>query len=206
MPSLYRILEYPFVYRAAQALLAPGGTRMMDRQIAELLAELPGEARLLDIGCGPESHLAHHGLRPTGLDLSVRYLSTLRRSGVSGVAASADGLPFATGSFDGIWSVGLLHHLPDAVVRGVMAECARAARRPGGYLAIIDAVLPHSPWRRPIAHWIRRADRGRFVRTEAELRALLHPEFAWSTRRFTWTLTGLEALACVCRFEPRGTA
>ena len=131
MPSLYQLLDYPIVYRATQALLAPGGVWMFDRLIAGMLADLPVEAPLIDVGCGPDSLLARQGVDPIGLDLSVRYVATHCRNGGRGIAASADRLPFATGSIGGVWSVGLLHHLPDEAVKGVMAECGRVARRPG---------------------------------------------------------------------------
>ncbi|UCE85998.1 MAG: class I SAM-dependent methyltransferase [Deltaproteobacteria bacterium] len=204
MPSLYRLLEHPVVYRVSEAVAAPGAAWMLDRVIARLLADIGGAAPLIDVGCGPASPLGRQGLDPIGLDLSARYVATLRAHGGRGVVAAAERLPFATGSIGGIWSVGLLHHLPDPVVQGVMRECARVAKRPGGYLAIIDGILPRSPWRRPVAHWIRRLDRGRFMRSEARLRALLHPGFRWSTQRVTYTLVGHEALVCVCCFEPVG--
>jgi SAM-dependent methyltransferase len=197
---LYRILEVPLVYRLSQALLAPGQNRGMDRQISAILASLPATGRILDLGCGPSSWLSRHGLEPVGLDLSPAYVRELAKGGTCGVVASAGALPFRADSFDGVWSIGLFHHLPDEVVVRTMEECARVCRA-DGHLSFLDAVLPRQPWRRPLAHWIRRADRGRFVRSEEHFRRLLLPGFRWSVERHTYTLTGMELVACVCRFE-----
>lgn len=196
----YQVLEHPSVYRLAQWILAPGDKFTLHRHMRRLLGTLPEGKRLLDLGCGPDSWLLRQHLAPTGLDVSRAYVAEFARKGHPGVVASADALPFSPASFDGIWSVGLFHHLPDEAVLRVMAECA-AVCRPGGYLAFLDAVLPRRPLRRPLAYWIRRADRGRFMRTEEQLRALLHPTYRWAVERHTYTLTGMEFVACLGRCE-----
>jgi ubiquinone/menaquinone biosynthesis C-methylase UbiE len=202
MQRIHRLLELPAVYRLSQAILAAGQQRWLGRRIAEILEDVSPGSRILDVGCGPESWLPSHGVTPVGLDVSRRYVSELAKKGTPGVVGSADALPFSAGSFDAVFSIGLLHHLPDATVRGVMEECARVCQQADGRLVVLEAVPPRSPWRRPMAHWIRRADRGRFMRTEEDWRALLLPAYRWSMHRFTYTLTGMEALACVCRLEP----
>jgi SAM-dependent methyltransferase len=201
LSRLYRILEIPWVYRISQWILAAGEHVTMDRYVRRILGSSDRSSRLLDLGCGPDSWLLRHDLEPFGIDLSRRYVADVSRKGATGVVGSADALPFATDSFDGIWSIGLFHHLPDDMVKRVMSECERVCQASSGYLALIDAVLPRHPWRRPLAYWIRRADRGRFMRTEEELRELLLPGRYWSVERHTYTLTGLELAVCVCRFE-----
>ncbi len=113
----------------------------------------------------------------------------------TGVVASAAALPFATGSFDGVWSIGLFHHLSDEIAGRVVDEALRVCT-PGGYAVIMDAVLPESPWRRPVAYGLRRLDRGRFMRSQSQLETLLERRGAWSTRRVTYSLNGLELLIC----------
>jgi hypothetical protein len=66
-------------------------------------------------------------------------------------------------------------------------------------VAILDAVLPASAMRRPVAAFIRRLDRGQHMRRESALRALLDPCGRWTYTRFTYSATGLEMLACVHR-------
>lgn len=201
LSRLYRILEIPWVYRISRWILATGEQVTMDRYIRRVLASAPAGGCLLDLGCGPDPWLLRHDLDSIGLDVSRRYVMDLSNKGATGVVGSADALPFLADSFDGVWSVGLFHHLPDDIVERVMHECARVCRASSGYLAFIDGVLPRHPWRRPLAYWIRRADRGRHMRTEEQLRRLLLPHQRWSVERHTYTLTGLELAVCVCRFE-----
>jgi SAM-dependent methyltransferase len=187
------LLELPWVYRLQTALLAPGAEAAIVRRIADLLPQLPAAARLLDVGCGPHSWLFRVGLHPVGADVSLSYLRAYTAGGETAVAASADALPVAAHSFDGVWSIGLLHHLPDATAAATLNEMVRACR-PGGYVAVFDAVLPRATWRRPVASAIRCFDRGRFMRRESELRGLLPLGFDWRGDRFTYAATGLEAL------------
>lgn len=100
--------------------------------------ELPGRT-LLDAGCGDgrfTASLAELGLETIGIDLS---------EGVEvGYANNRDPLahyvqgdllepPFRGGSFDHVWSFGVLHHTPDP--RRAFSECARVLR-PGGRLFV----------------------------------------------------------------------
>jgi hypothetical protein len=78
----------------------------------------------------------------------------------------------------------------------MLNEAIRVSR-PGGYVAILDAVAPVARWRRPIASVIRRMDRGRFMRSERSLQALFPNREKWSWQRFTAAATGLEMLSCV---------
>jgi SAM-dependent methyltransferase len=89
------------------------------------------------------------------------------------------------------WSIGLLHHLPDALV--TISEAVRVCR-PGGYCAILDAVKPVSYWTRPVTALIRRLDRGEFVRSSEELLSLLSRVGEWRSTRLTYAATGLELL------------
>jgi SAM-dependent methyltransferase len=152
----------------------------------------------VDVGCGPQSWLFRVGLQPIGVDVSLSYLHEYAQRGAEAVAASAAALPLAAASCDGVWSVGLLHHLPDALAAAAVREMVRVCR-PGGYVAIFDAVLPDPRWRRPLAYLIRRGDRGRFMRQEGALRALLPATTAWRCERFTYAATGLEGLLCWVR-------
>jgi len=194
-PVLDRLLDLPWVYRLQTAIFAPGAEGAIVGRIAALLPQLPAATRLLDVGCGPHSWLFRVGLHPVGADVSLPYLREYTAGGETAVAASADALPIASHSFDGVWSIGLLHHLPDPTAAATLNEMVRACR-PGGYVAVFDAVLPRATWRRPVASAIRRFDRGRFVRSESALRGLLPSGFDWRCDRFTYAATGLEAVLC----------
>jgi hypothetical protein len=62
---------------------------------------------------------------------------------------------------------------------------------------IIEGVLPHSIRRRPLAHMIRRLDRGEFMRSQQEIELLLHNRASWWVDRFSYSPMRLERLACL---------
>lgn len=194
--NLYRVLNHPPIYNAAQSLFAPGAAANLTRHIAALMEPLPQDGPLLDVGCGPRSWLWRVGRKPVGVDIEPAYVDAYIRSGGQATLGSADAIPYDDASFAGVWSIGVMHHLPDDVAAGAIREAIRVCR-PGGYVAILDAVLPVSALRRPVAAVIRRLDRGQHMRTEAGLRALTEPFGRWTYTRFTYSATGLEMLACL---------
>jgi SAM-dependent methyltransferase len=190
---LYRLLERPWIYRLSQLLLAPSAEKAIMQKIKQLLAQQPPFQRIVDIGCGPSSLLWRVGLHPVGLDLSFDYTVAFNKSGKLAVTGSAAALPFLDKSFDGVWSIGLLHHLPDGVARGAVSEMIRICR-PGGYIVIFDAVLPDPGWRRPVAYILRHLDRGKFMRGEREFGALFPSNRPFIMERITYSFNGLEAI------------
>jgi SAM-dependent methyltransferase len=192
---LYGVLDHPWVYRLARSVFAPGAAAATTRNIERLLSQLPPAKLLLDVGCGPSSRLFRVGLRPVGVDLSWPYVLEYTRQGAGAVVASAEALPFPVHSFDGVWSIGLLHHLPNSVAAAVIREMTRVCKS-GGYVVMLDAVLPRSTWRRPLATLIRRLDRGKFMRSQREFESLLPVRDRWCVQRCTYTATGMEMLIC----------
>jgi SAM-dependent methyltransferase len=89
----------------------------------------------------------------------------------------------------------LLHHLSDGEARGAVGEMIRICR-PCGYIVIFDAVLPEPAWQRPVAKILRRLDRGRFMRTQADLESFLVRREAWTCERISYSFIGLEGLLC----------
>jgi ubiquinone/menaquinone biosynthesis C-methylase UbiE len=95
-------------------------------------------AKLLEIGCGMGTDLlqfARGGARCTGVDLTPRSVQITRHRfelyGKEGSFMIADGerLPFATESFDVVYSNGVLHHTPDTA--GAIREIHRVLRKDG---------------------------------------------------------------------------
>lgn len=178
-----------------ERVLAPGADAALLAMLRDWLTRAPRPGRVLDVGAGACSRLAATGLRVAAVDLSRRAVAAGATAGVPGIAATAIALPFADGAFDAVASIGLLHHLADSEARASLNEMVRVTRS-GGRVAVFDAVLPEPAWRRPLAWAIRRADRGRFVRRAAALRALLPDPPRWRTTRVTYARTGLEGLWC----------
>ncbi len=176
-------------------MLAPGVRFLLTRNLRTVMSEFSPGCSVLDVGCGPSSYLAQLGIDPIGLDYSHEYIRQYRKSGHMGVVGSADVLPFQSRTFDSIWTIGVFHHLTDNSVREAVREMTRTCR-PGGHVVV--AVMPRSGYRRPIAYMLRRLDRGRFMRSENQLLSLLNEAVPLpkTSRRFTFTLNGLEAVAC----------
>ena len=129
----------------------PGGLALTDRMLAA--CAFPPGARVLDLGCGAGTSVAHlrrRGLEAWGLDrdrAALRGLGPFAPGGEAGspgvpaapagsvVCARGERLPFATGALDGVLMECSLS-VADAPDR-VLAQCRRALR-PGGRLALAD--------------------------------------------------------------------
>ena len=109
---------------------------------------------VLEIGPGlgtDHAQFARAGGKMVAIDLTSRHLELTRRRfeleklATRPVRGDAEGLPFAAGAFDVVYSFGVLHHTPDTA--GAVREIHRVLR-PGG-LAIVGLYHRHSAF-----HWI----------------------------------------------------
>lgn len=98
---------------------------------------------VLEIGVGLGTDFIRHaraGARVTGVDLTPRAVElTRKRIGLEGFTgdlrvADAENLPFTDGSFDRVYSWGVLHHTPDT--ERAVQEAIRVLR-PGGQLCVM---------------------------------------------------------------------
>jgi SAM-dependent methyltransferase len=107
---------------------------------------VPPGTRLLEVGCGAGAVLAVLGqefpdVRLFGVDREPKQLAFaaqhLERSGVEATLIEADALalPFDDGSFDHVWMMWFLEHVPDPV--GALRE-ARRVLVPGGAITAIE--------------------------------------------------------------------
>jgi SAM-dependent methyltransferase len=99
--------------------------------------------RVLDVGCGNGyvlSRFAAEGAEACGIDLTRRAIALSKRRfelrGERGTfaVASAENLPFPTGTFECVTSMGVLHHTPDTA--RAVAEVRRVLK-PGGRLIVM---------------------------------------------------------------------
>lgn len=136
-----------------------------------------GRRAFLDFGCGTgEFAPCFPAMHYTGVDLCAHYVRWAARHR-PGQYAVADGVTLALQShiFDAAIVVGVLHHLPDDVVRGAVSELHRVLK-PGATLLVLEDIAPPDMWNVAghAMHWL---DRGGFIRSEADYRALLAPHF-----------------------------
>ncbi|HZU85466.1 MAG TPA: methyltransferase domain-containing protein [Polyangiaceae bacterium] len=142
------------LYDVAVELLFLGTADVMRRQTIPpitraLLQSGRLDARLLDVACGTgrllrQIAVSHPRLRLFGIDLSPAYVRSARRlladaPEVSLVAENAERLPYRDAYFDVLTSVYLLHELPRATRRTVLAEMKRVLA-PGGLIVVEDSV------------------------------------------------------------------
>jgi SAM-dependent methyltransferase len=140
--------------------------------IGELLADLPSEPRVLDIGCGDGMRtLANLPADAVGLDLSRRGLE-LAAENVPNPLVQGDmvHLPFADGSFDGITAYHAVFHVERSTHSAVYAEFARVLK-PGGRVLMTVGQGAYQSTRR---NWLRSGESMFFStpgsdRTEAQL-------------------------------------
>lgn len=106
----------------------------------EFHAELPGEARVLDAGCGagvPGGAAAGDGRTVVGLDVSRRQLALAADRRPDWTLAQGDmtALPFAADSFDALCALYSVVHVPRERHAETFAEFARVLR--SGALALL---------------------------------------------------------------------
>ncbi|HVM27721.1 MAG TPA: methyltransferase domain-containing protein, partial [Mycobacteriales bacterium] len=102
------------------------------------LATHPGSL-LLDLACGAgllAPHVARHGHRHVGLDLSQAALVQARAHGVAPVRGDVTRLPFADEVADVVVAGEILEHVPDPAA--LVVEACRVLR-PGGTL-VVDTI------------------------------------------------------------------
>lgn len=133
--------------------------------------------RFLDLGCGTgEFASSFPADRYVGIDPAAHYVrfAGAARPGEYAVMSGA-GLGMQDASFDAALVLGVFHHLPDDVVREVVAELHRVLK-PGATLLVMEDIAPPD-WANPLGHAMHWLDRGGFIRDDAAYGALMTPQF-----------------------------
>lgn len=176
--GLRRLLNRAGAYDALQGLLLRKESRA--RYVTEHVRPFPG-CRILDIGCGPGTILAHLPEsigRYTGFDMNPGYIEAARRRwgnrGIFHCQRIEAGVLPAGDPYDIVLANGILHHLDDTEAHQLF-DIAWRALRPGGWLVTYDNVyLENQHW---FARWLIAHDRGRAVRSREGYEALARGTF-----------------------------
>jgi len=122
-----------------------GETYHLDRAHADMMADLPKNSLVLDLGCGGaqmREWVRGQGLRYLGIDISrTRVHGWLQRHGGPDLLCDSHMLPFRDGVADVTYSVNVWEHL--AFPQLAAQEAARVLR-PGGYH--LGSVSFLEPW------------------------------------------------------------
>jgi SAM-dependent methyltransferase len=108
----------------------------------QFLTRLQAEhkSRLLEIGAGvgyTSLWFAHRGIDVVATDLSPAQVDIARAKGLDAHVADMFDLDFAAESFDAIWAMNCIHHVPSADLPDVVAGIAEVLRPTGlFYLAV----------------------------------------------------------------------
>jgi 2-polyprenyl-3-methyl-5-hydroxy-6-metoxy-1,4-benzoquinol methylase len=103
--------------------------------------EIAGHRRLLDVGCGPGTFIAHMATaqESIGIDLSRNQIAYAERHyggpGRRFIRCTAEQLPEEAGQFDVITAIELIEHLSPEEVKATL-EAAVARLAPGGKLVL----------------------------------------------------------------------
>ncbi len=98
---------------------------------------LPGK-KILDLGCGSGDHslfFKEQGLEVSAVDISEGMVVLAREKGVDAEVMDIEDLSFFPETFDGIWSVTSLLHIPKAILPKVIKDLHRILK-PGGILYV----------------------------------------------------------------------
>lgn len=166
------LLENPLVYQAFQVSGGFFGARLV---ALRKHVRFRGDERIVDVGCGP-GYLRRYlpeSCQYLGFDTDERYIRHALASGQKNAeyrlsefnAASAR----EVAPVDVVMMCGLLHHLTDEQAKDLLLA-AGSALAPNGRLMTLDGCYyaGQSTLRRKMLDW----DRGRYVRTEPQYRAL----------------------------------
>ena len=120
--------------------------------------ELGIKSRVLEVGCGTGQHaslIAETGSSYTGIDISPAMIELARRqiSQAEFVVGDVSHLPFTDASFNAVWAVAVLHHVPSREKREqALREMARVLQ-PGGRLYLFDWNLYAWRWLKRYRHF-----------------------------------------------------
>jgi cyclopropane fatty-acyl-phospholipid synthase-like methyltransferase len=166
------LLNNPATYLSLQRLL--GGKRAHLTFVTDHLRLEDGD-RVLDIGCGPgDARDAMPDVDYLGVDLNCDYIRAAQeRYGESAQFRCVDvrsGELAKEDPFDVVVAMGLLHHLDDDAVRGLVREISGLLNEGGRFVSIDPTFVEKQP---RIARWLIGFDRGEHVRTPEAVQALV---------------------------------
>jgi demethylmenaquinone methyltransferase/2-methoxy-6-polyprenyl-1,4-benzoquinol methylase/phosphoethanolamine N-methyltransferase len=149
-----RVLHWARAYDLFGNVLTLGRAAAMREQTVALAELRPGE-RVLEVGCGTGEVAQRAGQRVgpdgqvSGIDPSANMIDVARKKAArAGLdidyrVGAIEALPYSDAIFDVVLSSLMMHHLPDDLKSGGLAEVRRVLK-PGGRLLIVDFKRPRN--------------------------------------------------------------
>ncbi|MFC5452956.1 class I SAM-dependent methyltransferase [Paenibacillus aestuarii] len=103
-------------------------------EMQKFLAHLKPAAAVVDLGSGPghqAEYLQQHGCDVTCVDLSEEMVRICRQKGLRAEAMDFYALAFVPESFDAVWTMNALLHVPKASLRQVLEQIERVLKPDG---------------------------------------------------------------------------
>jgi SAM-dependent methyltransferase len=138
------------------------------------------KARLLDMGCGTgelAGSFIKAGYEYYGVDIEPERIRYARKTFPGGKfhVMDASNLTYPDGYFDQILITGVLHHLSDEEVRGIVREIKRVLSPDGRALVMEDIALPLRGSLNFLGALVHLADEGAHIRRPHEYAPLFEP-------------------------------
>ncbi len=90
--------------------------------------------KILDLGCGSGDHSVYFreiGLDVTAIDLSEEMIKLCKEKGINAFVKDIENLDFEDNSFDGLWAVTSLLHIPKLKIKNVIENLGRILNEKG---------------------------------------------------------------------------
>jgi|RhiMethySRZTD1v2_1073278.scaffolds.fasta_scaffold155587_3 SAM-dependent methyltransferase len=170
LKTVHALSRLPGAYGLQQYLAYPTTSRF--RVLLGRHVQIGSQQRVIDVACGIGTYRDVLGGEYCGVDINPAYIEAARRrhAGTFEVMDCVD-LRYATEVFDHVVTIAATHHLDDRQL-GAALESALRVCRAGGFVHVLDAVLPETGNRTFKRLWFR-LDAGRFPRSRAALRSIL---------------------------------
>ena len=167
-----KLMEIPFAYKLVQILLAGKSHKDIIRSIFKIRKK-EKNSKVIEIGCGLGDYSTLFNSNYIGIDLSKDYIKFAKKKLPNKTFLQMDATNFRLNKkFNYAFSVGLYHHLNNKETLKSIANVISHIHK-GGNFYIFDALLPNPPLKNIIGYFIRKFDRGEYVRNFYEYKTLL---------------------------------
>lgn len=158
------------------------------QELSSLFSDLEVGEKILDLGCGNARYyklFKEKGVDYTGIDFSENLIKIAQTKypGIKLLSGDALNLPFENNSFDKVYSIAVLHHIPSKEFRLQFLKEAKRILKPGGKL-ILTVWKLHG--KKEIALLIKYTILKIIGRSKLDFKSVFKPWAKETTRYYYW--------------------